>query len=145
MVQSPQVLDYLIELNTTNNCVFIRGNHDELLLHWLRDSKDNLMWYKHGGEATVLAYEKSIPLQNNYMLTFTFVKRLLSRRKEPSFVHAGFTNMNGVTYEFFPKLFYWDRTLWETALSLDQRIKPNDLLYPKRLTLYDEIYIAIPL
>jgi serine/threonine protein phosphatase 1 len=37
-------------------------------------------------------------------------------------------------YEFFPKLFYWDRTLWETALSLDQRIKPNDLLYPKRLT-----------
>jgi serine/threonine protein phosphatase 1 len=50
--------------------------------------------------------------------------------------------MNGVTYEFFPKLFYWDRTLWETALSLDQRIKPNDLLYPKRLTLYDEIYIG---
>jgi serine/threonine protein phosphatase 1 len=42
----------------------------------------------------------------------------------------------------FPKLFYWDRTLWETALSLDQRIKPNDLLYPKRLTLYDEIYIG---
>jgi serine/threonine protein phosphatase 1 len=30
----------------------------------------------------------------------------------------------------------------ETALSLDQRIKPNDLLYPKRLTLYDEIYIG---
>jgi serine/threonine protein phosphatase 1 len=71
---SPQVLDYLIELNTTNNCVFIRGNHDELLLHWLRDSKDNLMWYKHGGEATVLAYEKSIPLQNNYMLTFLLLK-----------------------------------------------------------------------
>jgi serine/threonine protein phosphatase 1 len=44
----------LLNLNTTNNCVFIRGNHDELLLHWLRDSKDNLMWYKHGGEATVL-------------------------------------------------------------------------------------------
>jgi hypothetical protein len=48
MVGPLQVLDYLIELNT-NNCVFIRGNHDELLLHWLRDSKDNLMWYKHGG------------------------------------------------------------------------------------------------
>jgi serine/threonine protein phosphatase 1 len=29
--QSPQVLDYLIELNTTNNCVFIRGNHDEII------------------------------------------------------------------------------------------------------------------
>jgi serine/threonine protein phosphatase 1 len=69
--QSPQVLDYLIELNTTNNCVFIRGNHDELLLHWLETAK-TILWYKHGGEATVLAYEKSIPLQNNYMLTFYF-------------------------------------------------------------------------
>jgi serine/threonine protein phosphatase 1 len=36
--QSPQVLDYLIELNSTNNCVFIRGNHDELL-HWLKTAK----------------------------------------------------------------------------------------------------------
>src|SRR3990167_3072799 len=55
--QSPQVIDYLIELNKTNNCHFIRGNHDELLLHWLKDSKDNVTWYQHGGEATVLAYE----------------------------------------------------------------------------------------
>jgi serine/threonine protein phosphatase 1 len=41
-------------------------------------------------------------------------------------------NMNGVKYEFYSKLFYWD-TLWETALSLDPSIKPNDLLYPKDL------------
>jgi serine/threonine protein phosphatase 1 len=81
------------------------------------------MWYKHGGETTA-TYEKSIPLQNNYMLTFTFVKDYYLDEKNV-FVHAGFTNMNGVTYEFFPKLFYWDRTLWETALSLDQRIKPT--------------------
>ena len=26
--QSPQVLDYLIKLNTKNDCIFIRGNHD---------------------------------------------------------------------------------------------------------------------
>jgi serine/threonine protein phosphatase 1 len=45
-------------LNTTNNCIFIR-NHDELLLHWLKDNKDNLLWYKHGGEATVM--KKTIP------------------------------------------------------------------------------------
>jgi serine/threonine protein phosphatase 1 len=55
--QSPQVLDYLIELNTTNNCVFIRGNHDELLLHWLETAKTILC-----GTSTevkhVLAYEK---------------------------------------------------------------------------------------
>jgi hypothetical protein len=27
------------------------------------------------------------------------------------YVHAGFTNVNGVDYEYFPGLFYWDRTL----------------------------------
>jgi serine/threonine protein phosphatase 1 len=112
------------------------------LLHWLRDSKDNLMWYKHGGEATVLAYEKSIPLQNNYMLTFTFVKRLLSRRKEPSL----FTRIYQHEWRYlwiFPKLFYWDRTLGNCTVFRPKN-KPNDLLYPKRLTLYDEIYRPYP-
>ena len=54
--ESPQVIDFLLELKTTHNCIFIRGNHDELLLKWLSESRDNLEWYKHGGEATVLSY-----------------------------------------------------------------------------------------
>ena len=33
--QSPQVLDYLIDLDTKQNCIFIKGNHDDLLLKWL--------------------------------------------------------------------------------------------------------------
>ena len=141
--QSPQVINYLIELKSTNNCVFIRGNHDELLLHWLKDNKDNELWYRHGGEATVLAYENfgkmTIQLHINFLLS---LDDYYHDEKNRLFVHAGFTNMNGIKYEYFPKLFYWDRTLWETALSLDPSIKPNDLLYPKRLTLYDEIYIG---
>ncbi|SDW16852.1 metallophosphoesterase family protein [Flavobacterium degerlachei] len=141
--QSPQVIDFLIELNTTNNCIFIRGNHDELLLHWLKDNKDNPLWYKHGGEATVMAYEEVDSRRKK--LHIDFLESLQDYHldeKNRLFVHAGFTNMNGVAYEFYPKLFYWDRTLWETALALDRSIKPNDLLYPKRLTLYDEIYIG---
>jgi serine/threonine protein phosphatase 1 len=50
--------------------------------------------------------------------------------------------MNGVNFEYFPRLFYWDRTLWETALALDKNMLVTDLLYPKRLTLYNEIYIG---
>jgi len=58
------------------------------------------------------------------------------------YIHAGFTNVNGVDYEYFPKMFYWDRSLWETALALDKKMKRDDLFYPKRLTLYKEIYIG---
>jgi serine/threonine protein phosphatase 1 len=50
--------------------------------------------------------------------------------------------MNGVAYEYFPKLFYWDRTLWETALSLDTSIPIDSLFYPRRFKLYKEIYIG---
>ena len=58
------------------------------------------------------------------------------------FVHAGFTNLNGVKLEFFPKLLYWDRTLWEVALALDESMDRNSEFYPKRLKIYSEIYIG---
>ena len=35
--ESPQVLDYLIALGQKQSCVFIRGNHDELAMHWLQN------------------------------------------------------------------------------------------------------------
>ncbi|MDN3678520.1 metallophosphoesterase [Flavobacterium paronense] len=141
--ESPQVLDYLIELNKKNKCIFIRGNHDELLLQWLSVSKDNLEWYKHGGEATVLAYTTVSAAKKQ--IHVDFLKSLQDYYLDEQnrlFIHAGFTNMNGIHYEFFPKMFYWDRTLWETALSLDESIAKHSLHYPKRLTLYDEIYIG---
>ena len=43
--QAVETVDFLIQLKTTHNCIFIRGNHDELCLSWLRDAKDNPLWY----------------------------------------------------------------------------------------------------
>lgn len=141
--QSPQVIDFLIELNITNNCIFIRGNHDELLMYWLRDNKDNLLWYKHGGEATVLAYQKvDDKTKEKHIKFLQSLENYHLDEQNRLFVHAGFTNMNGIGFELVPKLFYWDRTLWETALALDKKMKPGNLLYPKRFTLYNEVYIG---
>jgi serine/threonine protein phosphatase 1 len=141
--QSPQVLDYLIDLGKKQKCIFIRGNHDELLLDWLENSTDNREWYKHGGESTVIAY--STISEATKLKHIAFLKSLENYYlddKNRLFIHAGFTNMNGIAYEYFPKLFYWDRTLWETALSLNESIEKTSLFYPRRLTLYDEIYIG---
>jgi serine/threonine protein phosphatase 1 len=141
--QSPQVIDYLIKLQTNHNCVFIRGNHDELLLEWLNKTKDNPLWYKHGGESTVLAYanvsEESVKKHVEFLQS---LENYYLDEENRLFIHAGFTNVNGVDYEYFPKLFYWDRTLWETALAMDKTLQMEDLYYPKRLTLYKEIYIG---
>lgn len=144
--QSPQVIDTLIDLNNQQNCIFIRGNHDDLLLDWLTGNTHNFdekMWFHHGGEATVLAYSTVSELDK--IRHIEFLKSLQNYYLDEHnrlFIHAGFTNMKGVDYEYFPKLFYWDRTLWETALSTDKRMSLNNILYPKRLTLYKEIYIG---
>lgn len=141
--QSPDVLDYLIELNHRQNCIFIRGNHDDLLLSWLNENKDNLMWYKHGGEATVLAYTKvSATVKKKHVAFLKSLSNYHLDEENRLFIHAGFTNMNGIDFEYFPEMFYWDRTLWETALGLNKEIKSTDFNYPKRLTLYKEIYIG---
>jgi serine/threonine protein phosphatase 1 len=141
--ESPAVLDFLIELQTTHACVFMRGNHDELLCEWLHNSKDNLMWYRHGGESTVNAYAKLDALTKKKHVTFLqSLENYYLDDKNRLFVHAGFTNMNGVAFEHFPKLFYWERTLWEMALALDKNLTPDSVLYPRRLKLYREIYIG---
>jgi serine/threonine protein phosphatase 1 len=141
--QSPQVIDYLIELEKTHNCIFIRGNHDELLLEWLVNKADNPMWFKHGGESTVLAYANlSKEIIEKHIGFLKTLENYYLDSQNRLFIHAGFTNVNGVEHEYFPKLFYWDRTLWETALALDKSLKTTDLLYPKRLALYREIYIG---
>ncbi len=144
--QSPQVIDYLIDLDKTQNCIFIRGNHDELLLNWFTSNDKNIdegMWFKHGGEATVIAYSKIS--EQKKQVHIEFLKSLQNYYlddKNRLFLHAGFTNMNGVKYEYFPKLFYWDRTLWETALALNESIDLKSEYYPKRFKLYKEIYIG---
>ncbi|RTZ01308.1 serine/threonine protein phosphatase, partial [Flavobacterium bomense] len=128
---------------TTHNCIFILGNHDELLLDWLTKTKDNPLWYHHGGESTVLAYANvSAETIKSHIEFIQSLQNFHLDEQNRLFIHAGFTNMNGVDYEYFPRLFYWDRTLWETALALDKKMKKDDLLYPKRLTLYNEIYIG---
>ena len=144
--QSPEVIDYLMELNLHQNCIFIRGNHDELLLDWLTGNTKNLnepMWFKHGGEATIKAYAKVSNEKKQVHISFLeSLKNYYLDEQNRLFVHAGFTNMNGVTHEYFPKLFYWDRTLWETALALDENLEISSYFYPKRFTLYNEIYIG---
>lgn len=144
--QSPDVIDYLIKIKEHQNCIFIKGNHDELLLDWLRNKNENIdesMWFKHGGEATVIAYSKvSQSTINKHIAFLKSLENYYLDDQNRLFIHAGFTNMNGIAYEYFPKLFYWDRTLWETALALNETIDKDSVYYPRRFLLYKEIFIG---
>lgn len=137
------LINFLIELKTTNNCVFIKGNHDELFLDWLQKEKYNPQWLNHGGQATIDSYSKLT--KGEIAIHIDFLNKLENYYLDTDnrlFIHAGFTNEHGVEKEVFTKLFYWDRTLWEMVLAMDENLDKNSLLYPKRLKHYKEIYIG---
>jgi len=141
--ESAQVIDFLIELGGKQNCIFIRGNHDELLLNYLKTDDYSQEWFKHGGQSTIDAY--NLVSASTLKKHIDFLENLHDFYLDDQnrlFIHAGFTNLNGIAFEYFPKSFYWDRTLWENALALDPRIEKDSPFYPKRLSLYDEIYIG---
>jgi serine/threonine protein phosphatase 1 len=144
--QSPEVLDLLIALGKKQKCIFIRGNHDQLFLDWLENNKahvDEGMWFKHGGKSTVDAYKHITDLKKKKHIQFLKnLKNYYIDSENNLFVHAGFTNPNGVHHEYFAKTLYWDRTLWETVLCMNKKLNRKSVFYPKRITNYNEIYIG---
>ncbi|MBF8148660.1 serine/threonine protein phosphatase [Winogradskyella sp. F6397] len=141
--EAAQVIQYLIELSKTNTCVFIKGNHDIWCEQWLAYGTVNDVWFKNGGKETIESYDGFSKDQKLMHLDFFEGMPLYHIDSENRlFLHAGFTSMHGVERELHKENFYFDRTLWEMALTLDQRIEKNSKLYPNRLKHYAEIYIG---
>ena len=141
--QSRQVIEYLIELDKKYSCTFILGNHDAWCEEWLRGWGAASDWLFHGGQATVDSYAAADEKEKERHLEF--LNRMLPYLEDEHrrlFIHAGFSSMHGPAKEHFPSNFFWDRTLWETALAVDGLIPRESLFYPKRLLRYDEIFIG---
>lgn len=141
--ESAQVIQYLIELSKTNTCIFIKGNHDVWCETWLQSKKAEKVWLEHGGKGTIESYSGiSEEEKKDHLEFFKSMHLYFLDPKNRLFVHAGFTSMNGVEQQPHKSTFYYDRTLWEMALTMDKRIGENSQLYPKRLKHYNEIYIG---
>lgn len=138
-----ETIDFLIDLKESHSCTFIRGNHDELCKDWLLTQEDNPQWLAHGGTATRDSYLRTTKEKWEAHLRFyAELKNYYLDAGNRLYLHAGYTNLKGVEFEYFDQLFYWDRTLWELAKALDSKLKPEDSYYPKRLIHYTEIFIG---
>jgi serine/threonine protein phosphatase 1 len=141
--ESAQTIDHIIELDNQQTCIFIKGNHDAWCQEWLRTNKANSTWLIHGGQETVDSYARYDDTTRQAHLNFFERMRMYYVDEQNRlFIHAGFTSMHGPEKEFHGSNYTWDRTLWEVALSMDTNIKKDDILYPKRLKLFYEIYIG---
>jgi len=141
--ESAQVIQFVMELSEKINCIFIKGNHDAWCEKWLKSDYVNPTWYMHGGKETMASYAGfSKELKQKH---YEFFKAMLMYHIDTEnrlFIHAGFTSMHGVEKEVVEEAFYYDRTLWEMAVSLDKGLDEDSDLYPNRLKHYSEIFIG---
>ena len=140
--ESRQVIEYLMELERTRPCIFIKGNHDAWCEEWLQGMELTVDWLLHGGQVTIASYAGISEKEVKEHLAFYSRMKLYYEEEGKLFVHAGFSSIHGPSREHFPSNFYWDRTLWEMAMAVDRRIPKDSFFYPKRLLRYEEIYIG---
>lgn len=141
--ESVEVVRYLMRLQQSQTCVFLKGNHESLCMEWMERGGDNPLWRRHGGEATIQSYAKVSEDEKQKHLKFFKQLRLYHiDTKNRLFVHAGFTNQKGVKAEYFEEYLCWDRTLWEMAISMPENMAREDPYYPERLKVYKDIFIG---
>lgn len=141
--ESAQLIDYLIDLGQKIHCTFIFGNHDAWCLDWLSKEEVNPYWLKHGGQATLDSYSGYSDDQKlEHEEFFRNTENFLIDDARRLFIHAGFTSLHGPEREHYQSNYGWDRTLWEMAVALHGRLDKNEAQYPKRLLMFESIYIG---
>lgn len=87
---SKSVIDILIQFDKTHDCVFLRGNHDAMLLS-SHKGRYMLDWYDNGGDATMESYQKGDPDKNipRRHLKFFIDTELFLDTEHWFFVHGG--------------------------------------------------------
>lgn len=141
--QSAAVISFLLKFSEHQKCIFLRGNHDELITNYLVNGDANSTWLAHGGESGKKSYDALDENQKQHHVLF--LRNLVNYHIDTEnrlFCHAGFTNPYGPDQEYYENTVYWDRTLWEMVCSLDPELSEEDSKYPKRLKIFKEIYIG---
>lgn len=141
--ESAQVIDFLIDLSMTHTCLFLKGNHDIWCEGWLEYGQAHQVWLEHGGMSTAKSYKNHIwESKLAHLAFFKSMKYFFIDAQNRLFIHAGFSSLFGPEHEYDESNCAWDRTLWETAMRINENIDYHSSLFPKRLKLFDEIFIG---
>lgn len=112
--RSRAVIDRMLELRETHDCVFLRGNHEQFMLDYLRSGSVNL-WNQNGGLATLRSYNGNhtgadIPDEHAAFVRNT---RLYYETDGFFFVHAGLKphlSIEDNKQRFGEDTFLWERS-----------------------------------
>ena len=124
---SPAVIDRLLELEAASDaetgprCVFLRGNHDQMMLDYVDGVGDADLWWANGGRTTIAAYtargDVQVPFDH-----IAFLRRtgLVAEGIGFAFVHAGLDTRRSVADNLAdpdPRVALWTRQHLDADLS----------------------------
>lgn len=136
------VVDFLMELQLERECIFLRGNHEQMLLDALdkKDPNQFEMWYRNGGDSTLKSYgtgPKNPILPDGHMEFFRSTE-IFYEIEHYFFVHAGAppqqTLKESVSDPQFIHNFLWSRahlglssTKWEKRVVFGHTPRPEPI------------------
>lgn len=136
---SKQVVDYLLDFREKVDCVFLRGNHEQMLLDAFHHNRKDL-WFMNGGRATVESYEREgieMKLPDSH-IEFYENTRLYYDTEHYFFVHAGLSPARTIADSIKDKNevqeFLWERshlnafeTPWEKTVVFGHTPRPKPI------------------
>jgi len=144
--ESAEVIHRLIELQETNPCIFIMGNHDIWLKDYLNKGIAPNLWITQGGRETIESYQKYFDNKEFIEMHRKFLNNMKPYyvdNKNRIFVHGGFTSYRGIEHEPYHTNYYWDRTLVQLAYYYSKLLEKNDNTpIPKILNTFNELYLG---
>jgi len=86
--ESKEVVEYLLDLKQHMKCVFLRGNHEDMLLEVLTKGRGMDLWLFNGASATIRSYGSLKGIPEDHM-DFFLTTRLYYEKGDYLFVHGG--------------------------------------------------------
>jgi serine/threonine protein phosphatase 1 len=112
---SAGVVDRLIRFQQEKNCIFLRGNHEQMLLDACFNDKLD-MWLMNGGESTLKSYGATYDDMNipDDHIKFYRETQMYFKTEDYFFVHAGLSPEKTIQASIEDKS-QWHKFLWERS------------------------------
>jgi serine/threonine protein phosphatase 1 len=151
----PQVYECVEELLKIRNLIPLKGNHDDWLFEFIHAEFHPYFW-NFGGKGTLISYLEHAGKNGRYFASGSGFKSALESKDIPQshqaffkgqkafyiderqrcFVHAGFDR--DLNFREQPaENYYWDRSLWESAVQRLERKEPFSTI-----PAFSEVYLG---
>lgn len=142
---SKGVVEHLITFKEEQDCIFLRGNHEQMLLEaYFNDNLD--MWLMNGGKSTLASYNATYDNLNFPAdhLDFYRSTKMYFDTEDYFFVHAGLSPVKSIAESLMDEehvvKFLWERshlnsfeTPWEKTVVFGHTPRPHPIRKPKMI------------